>query len=57
MDIQCDLCKQVLAIQGALIFSPPDTANKVKKIHVCRACWTVLQYVLSDWENLHYKLV
>jgi hypothetical protein len=56
MDINCDLCKQKLEITGALVFSPPDLASKVRKIHVCRTCWTILQFVLDDWANIGYKL-
>ena len=35
----CDKCKEELDNFGALIFSPPDNDNKVKKLHLCKDCY------------------
>lgn len=36
---KCDSCKTELTGYGALLFSPPDRQNTVKKFHVCKSCY------------------
>ncbi len=47
--IKCDKCKEELKEQGALLFSPPEQENKVKKIHICKECYNKLK---EDLETL-----
>ena len=35
----CDKCKKELKEFGAILFSPPDEDNKVKKFHLCKSCY------------------
>ncbi|MDB5238141.1 MAG: hypothetical protein JWM46_411 [Candidatus Kaiserbacteria bacterium] len=35
----CDFCKEELTDFGALLFSPPDADNSVKKFHLCQNCY------------------
>ncbi|GBE19732.1 hypothetical protein BMS3Abin17_00459 [archaeon BMS3Abin17] len=35
----CDKCKQELTEFGAILFSPPDENNNVKKFHICKKCY------------------
>jgi len=35
----CDKCKKELNEFGALLFSPPDENNLVKKYHLCKDCY------------------
>lgn len=35
----CDNCKKELNVPGALLFSPPDKNNIVKKFHLCTKCY------------------
>ena len=35
----CDKCKQELEDFGALLFSPPNSENNVKKFHLCKNCY------------------
>jgi hypothetical protein len=35
----CDKCRKELAEFGALLFSPPDSSNNVKKFHICKECY------------------
>jgi hypothetical protein len=35
----CDKCKNELNELGAILFSPPDAAGLVKKIHLCVKCY------------------
>ena len=36
----CDKCRQELVDFGAILLSPPDTENNVKKYHLCQDCFT-----------------
>ena len=38
----CDKCKKDLGEFGALLFSPPDEKNYVKKFHLCKNCYNSL---------------
>ena len=38
----CDFCKKELKEFGALLFSPPDNDNKVRKFHLCKECFRKL---------------
>jgi hypothetical protein len=35
----CDRCKKELEEYGAILFSPPDKDNNVRKLHLCRSCY------------------
>jgi len=35
----CDFCKKELEDFGGILFSPPEN-GLVKKLHVCRACYS-----------------
>jgi len=35
----CDKCKKELDDFGAILFSPPDKGNNVKKFHICKSCY------------------
>ena len=39
LKIRCDCCGKELTEMGALAFSPPKSAGRVFKFHVCVACW------------------
>ena len=36
---RCDKCKKELNEFGAIMFSPPDNENNVKKFHICNECY------------------
>lgn len=40
--VTCLRCQETLTQPGALMFSPPVTANAVAKFHLCRACFDVV---------------
>lgn len=44
----CDRCGQELTKFGALLFSPPDSSNEVRKYHICVDCYKLL---ISDFER------
>lgn len=35
----CDKCNKELDDFGAILLSPPDPENKVKKLHICKNCY------------------
>jgi len=35
----CDFCNQELDEFGAILLSPPDKENNVKKYHICHKCY------------------
>lgn len=35
----CDKCKKELKEFGAILLSPPDKKNTVKKFHLCKVCY------------------
>ncbi len=35
----CDKCKKELDEFGAILLSPPNKNNEVRKIHLCRICY------------------
>lgn len=39
----CDKCGNELEEFGAIILSPPDSENKVKKYHFCKSCFNKLE--------------
>lgn len=39
---RCDMCGKELTDFGALLFGPPDSANTVKKYHICKSCYVDL---------------
>lgn len=36
---KCDKCKKELEDYGAILLSPPDDEEKVKKYHLCKECY------------------
>lgn len=39
----CDKCKKELQEFGAILLSPPDKDNKVKKFHICKNCYEKIE--------------
>jgi hypothetical protein len=37
--VDCHLCGRELTHSGALLFSPPDILDRVKKFHLCGTCY------------------
>jgi hypothetical protein len=35
----CDTCGQELTDFGAILLSPPDDNQQVRKFHLCKACY------------------
>jgi DNA-directed RNA polymerase subunit RPC12/RpoP len=35
----CDKCGKELTEFGAILLSPPDQENNVKKLHLCKECY------------------
>jgi len=35
----CDKCKKELTEFGAILLSPPDKENKIRKFHICKECY------------------
>lgn len=35
----CEMCGKEINEFGALVFSPPDKNNTVKKHHICKDCY------------------
>ena len=44
----CDKCKKELVDFGAILLSPPDGKNKVRKFHLCKICY---QYIINSFLN------
>jgi uncharacterized protein with PIN domain len=36
---KCDKCNEELIEFGAILLSPPDEENMVKKFHICKSCY------------------
>ncbi|MEK6892733.1 MAG: hypothetical protein AABX07_00870 [Nanoarchaeota archaeon] len=36
---KCDKCKKELNEFGAILLSPPDKDNNIKKLHLCKECY------------------
>jgi hypothetical protein len=43
----CDKCGGELNDFGGLILSPPDSKNRVKKYHLCKGCFNLLEKTLA----------
>jgi len=39
----CDMCKKELTDFGAILLSPPDNKNNIKKYHICKECYIQLE--------------
>jgi len=39
----CDFCKKELEDFGGLVFSPPNSKQEVKKLHICQKCYKELE--------------
>ena len=44
----CDKCKNELNDYGALLFSPPNLDNDVKKYHICKDCYNKIINTIED---------
>lgn len=42
LTLACVRCGNMLSKQGGLLFSPPDGEQRVRKIHLCRECWELI---------------
>ena len=40
---KCDLCKKELKEFGAILLSPPDKNNNIKKYHLCNDCYKKIE--------------
>jgi len=40
---KCDICGKELEEFGAILLSPPDEQEKVKKNHICKECYNKLK--------------
>lgn len=45
---QCDKCGTELADYGALVLSPPNTQSEVKKLHICKACYSQIEALIAE---------
>ena len=43
----CDKCGLELEEFGAILLSPPDADQKVRKIHLCKKCYKQIEKTLS----------
>ena len=48
IDPKCDRCKIELKEFGGILLSPPDKENKVRKFHLCKACY---EKITSTFNN------
>ncbi len=39
----CDKCHQELTAFGAILLSPPNDQNEVKKRHICTSCYDEME--------------
>ena len=46
---KCYICKDELDEFGAILLSPPDKKNRIKKFHLCKFCY---KHVICDLNNL-----
>jgi len=47
---KCNKCKKELKEFGAILLSPPDRKNSVKKFHLCPSCYkNIIKYL--KYEN------
>lgn len=42
------MCGKELDAFGGLVLSPPDSRNKVRKYHVCRSCFKLIEKRFKD---------
>lgn len=42
----CDKCKKELNNFGAILLSPPNQENSVKKFHICKECYEEIE---EEW--------
>ncbi|MFH1248864.1 MAG: hypothetical protein V1660_01825 [archaeon] len=40
----CYKCKKELDDFGAILLSPPDSNNKLKKMHLCKECYEAITF-------------
>jgi hypothetical protein len=45
---KCDKCGEELNDFGAILLSPPNEKNEVRKFHLCQACYKTLAASLKD---------
>jgi len=48
LHLACVRCGNTLSKQGALMFSPPDRDQRVRKIHLCSACWEMIELWVKE---------
>ena len=54
LPFKCVSCGEKLKSSGALLFSPPDQDNFVKKDHICGKCYSIIEDVIIH-EGTHLK--
>ena len=47
MKPKCNICTEELKEFGAILLSPPDDEDLVKKYHICKKCFKKLEKRLS----------
>lgn len=51
LKISCIRCGDILNKQGGLLFSPPDREQRVRKIHLCRGCWELIEMWMRTYDK------
>jgi hypothetical protein len=44
----CVYCKEELTEYGALLLSPPDNKNNIRKLHLCKKCYNEIIDLLNS---------
>jgi hypothetical protein len=44
----CDKCKKELDEFGAILLSPPDSENMVRKYHLCKECYDEISETIKE---------
>jgi hypothetical protein len=47
----CDKCGRELTEFGAILLSPPDDEENVKKRHICKSCYEKIEKELMQQER------
>ena len=45
----CDKCKKELTTFGGILFSPPNEKGMVRKWHICKPCYDIMEKELKKW--------
>ncbi len=47
----CDICQLELSDYGAILLSPPDSKDMVRKDHICKGCYQKLNEMITKRTN------